>query len=53
MEISKETILKLMELSDFNKMESSKDMQYALEEISHLLTEEFSELSTEYILSNL
>jgi len=53
MEINKETILKLLELCDLTKIQSSEDMQYALEDINELLEKEFPNENVDYILSNL
>lgn len=53
MKTSKETILKLLELCDLTKMQSWKDMQYALEDINKLLEKEFPDENADYILSNL
>lgn len=50
-QVSKATIVKLIELCDLTKMESSEDMQYALEDINELLETEFAEEVADYILN--
>lgn len=52
MKIDNKTIIKLIELSDYDSYEDSQDMYDALKSIAELLEKEFPELYADYCLSS-
>lgn len=50
--IKKETLLKLIRLSDLSYMESSGDMQDNLEKIQDLLEKDFAGIYADYLLED-
>ena len=50
--IKKETLLKLIRLSDINHIESPRDMYENMQEMTELLEKEFVDIYTDYLLEN-